>query len=117
MVRSCNYKDFQIGSQEKVRFLQNSTKSCVLNRITGENPSQILGSLESNGKVFLVNPNGIYFGRDSKVNVGSLIASTLDIADEDFTSEKYHFTLNQGKNFFYCKLKVFCILQKDPLSY
>ena len=93
-----HYKDFSVGKTEKVRFIQNSSKSCVLNRITGENPSQILGSLESNGKVFLVNPNGIYFGPNSKVDVGSLIASTLDVADEDFLQQKYKFTLSQGKS-------------------
>jgi filamentous hemagglutinin family protein len=92
------YQDFSIGEKERVRFIQNSSKSCVLNRITGENPSQILGSLESNGKVFLVNPNGIYFGPDSIVNVGSLIASTLDMAEEDFLNETYSFHLSSTKN-------------------
>ena len=89
-----NYSKFDIGSQEKVRFVQRSSSSSVLNRVEGKDPSQILGSLESNGKVFLVNPNGIYFGASSTVNLGSLIASTLDIADEDFLKENYKFTLS-----------------------
>ncbi len=93
-----NYSEFNIGTGEKVRFIQNSSTSCVLNRVQGNDPSggvpsQIFGSLKSNGKVFLVNPNGIYFGPDSHVDVGSLIASTLDISDTDFLQENYRFTL------------------------
>ncbi len=91
-----NYAKFDIGFSEKVRFIQNSLSSCVLNRVKGSDPSQIFGSLESNGKVFLVNPNGIYFGPKSQVNVGSLIASTLDIADVDFLKGNYHFFLNKA---------------------
>jgi filamentous hemagglutinin family protein len=90
-----NYSQFDIGQNEKVRFIQKSSSSCVLNRVNGKNPSEILGSLESNGKVFLVNSNGIYFGPNSTVNVGSLVASTLDIADTDFLQENYSFSLNQ----------------------
>jgi len=88
-----NYSQFDIGKGEKVKFIQNSSSSCVLNRVNGKNPSEILGSLESNGKVFLVNPNGLYFGPDSHVNVGSFIGSTLDISDTDFLQENYQFTL------------------------
>ena len=88
-----HYKKFNIGKGEKVRFIQPSKHSTVLNRVTSEDPSKILGSLESNGKVFLVNPNGIYFGPKSTINVVSLIASTLSIQDQDFLEENYQFTL------------------------
>lgn len=91
-----NYESFSIGEVESVRFIQPSSKSCVLNRVQGSDPSSILGSMSSNGKVFLVNPNGIYFGPNSSVNVGSLIASTLDILDQDFLNEKFNFHLKQG---------------------
>ncbi len=91
-----NYSAFDIASHEKVRFVQSSHSSCVLNRVVGNDPSQIFGALESNGKVFLVNPNGVYFGPDSRVNVGSFIASTLDIADEDFLEENYRFSLTKS---------------------
>jgi filamentous hemagglutinin family protein len=96
-----NYSKFDIGKNEKVKFIQKSSSSCVLNRVSGNDPSQILGSLESNGKVFLVNPNGIYFGSNSTVNVGSLIASTLDISDTDFLQENYQFNLG-SKNSVIC---------------
>lgn len=92
-----NYDNFNINKGEKVQFIQPSSSSCVLNRITGKNGSAILGNLESNGKVFLVNPNGIYFGKDATVNVGSLIASTLNISDHNFLNERYTFFL-EDKN-------------------
>jgi filamentous hemagglutinin family protein len=88
-----NYSSFNIGKEEKVQLLQPSSSSSVLNRIRGNSPSEILGQLESNGKIFLVNPNGIYFGKDSRVNVGALIASTLDIASQDFLQDNLSFFL------------------------
>ena len=58
----------------------------------GSDPSSILGSLSANGKVFLVNPNGMLFGQGAQVNVGGLVASTLDITDSDFMAGNYKFT-------------------------
>ncbi len=91
-----NYQKFSIGSGERVQFIQPSSHSSVLNRVTGTDPSAILGSLQSNGRVFLVNPQGIYFGKDAVVNVGGLVASTLNIRDEDFAQGNYRFYLEDG---------------------
>ena len=79
-----NWSDFSIGSNETVQFLQPGVSSVILNRVTGGMPSEILGSLLANGQVFLINQNGIIFGKDSTIQVGSLIASTLDILDDAF---------------------------------
>ena len=64
-----NWGSFSIGASESVRFAQQSTASQVLNRVVGADPSQILGGLSSNGKVFLINPNGIAFGAGSQVKL------------------------------------------------
>ena len=58
----------------------------VLNRVTGTDSSDILGKLtsEPNIEVFLINPNGILFGSQARVDVGSFVASTLGITDSDF---------------------------------
>jgi filamentous hemagglutinin family protein len=81
------WDDFSIASHEQVHFLQASENQCVLNRILGSEPSQIFGSLTSNGQLILINPNGILFGRDAKIDVGSLIASTLDLKSADFLDQ------------------------------
>jgi len=74
-----------------------------LNRVLGPDPSTILGNLSANGNVFLVNPNGVLFGANAQVNVGGLIASTLQITDADFMAGQYRFSgagtgsvVNQG---------------------
>ncbi len=87
-----NWLSFSIGGNEAVRFIQQNSASAVLNRITGQSPSQIFGLLQSNGRVFLVNPNGILFGQGSQINVAGLVASTLNINDQDFLAGKYNFT-------------------------
>ena len=79
-----NWQEFSIEANEKVTFIQPNSSSCVLNRVLGGNPSQIFGVLQANGKVLLLNHRGVLFGKDAQVDVGSLIASTLDLNDEVF---------------------------------
>ena len=86
-----NWRWFSIGANETTRFIQQSASSSVLNRVIGENPSEVFGQLLSNGRVFLVNPNGVVFGPDSVVDVAGLIASTLQMSDADFMQGRYHF--------------------------
>ena len=88
-----NWNTFNIGSQAAVNFQQPSTSSVVLNRVSaGGGVSEIYGSLTANGQVFLVNPAGTVFGRGAQVNVGGLVASSLDITNENFLNGNYRFT-------------------------
>lgn len=89
---SLTWQGFDIGATEAVRFIQPNANSIALNRVLGADPSTILGSLSANGKVFLINPNGILFGTGAQVNVGGLIASTRDITDSDFVAGRYLFS-------------------------
>jgi filamentous hemagglutinin family protein len=89
-----SWQSFDIGSQSWVKFAQPSTSSVALNRVTSGLPSQIFGKLTSNGQIFLINSAGILFGAGSRVNVGGLIASTMDIADSDFQNGIYKFQRN-----------------------
>jgi filamentous hemagglutinin family protein len=97
-----NWQTFSIGKDSKVAFVQPNSNAAALNRVLGADPSSILGSLTANGKVFLVNPNGVLFGRGANVNVGGLVASTLGISDADFMAGRHAFSgsggsvLNQG---------------------
>jgi len=94
-----NYNSFSIAANETTRFNQPSANSAVLNRVVGVDPSSIYGTLSSNGKLFLVNPNGILFGPGSQVNAPAIVASTLDIANDDFLKGNYNFFKN-GENAF-----------------
>ncbi|MFM7533911.1 MAG: filamentous hemagglutinin N-terminal domain-containing protein, partial [Rubrivivax sp.] len=90
------WRGFSVGVGEITRFAQQSAASSVLNRVTGQDPSQILGRLESNGQVFLINPNGILFGREAVVDVGALVASTLPLSNADFAAGRLNFGLGSG---------------------
>jgi filamentous hemagglutinin family protein len=87
-----NWQSFGIAATESVNFVQPNSASVALNRVIGPDPSAIFGMLSANGKIFLVNPNGILFGRGASVNVGGLAASTLNISDADFMAGKYKFS-------------------------
>jgi len=86
-----NWQSFDIGVGETTRFIQQDAASAVLNRVNAGNASEILGSLTSNGRVFLVNPSGIIIGRDGMVDTAGLVLSTLDITNEDFLAGHLHF--------------------------
>jgi len=86
-----NWSGFSIQQGEITRFIQESSNSSVLNRITGQDPSRIMGALQSNGRVFLINPNGILFGGSAQVNVNGLVASSLAISNADFLAGKNKF--------------------------
>jgi filamentous hemagglutinin family protein len=101
-----NWAQFSIGASEATRFIQQSASSAVLNRVVGGDPSRILGTLQSNGRVFLINPNGILFGAGAQVDVAGLVASTLHLSNEDFIAGRMNFVgdsalasavVNQGR--------------------
>ena len=98
-----NWQSFGIAAGQSVQFVQPNNSSVTLNRVLGANPSAIFGNLSANGQVFLVNPSGILFGKGASVNVGGLVASTLNITDANFMTGKYIFSnpgggtvVNQG---------------------
>jgi filamentous hemagglutinin family protein len=76
---SLNWQSFDVGAQETVNFLQPNASSIAINRILSATGSEILGHLNANGQVWLLNPNGVLFGNTAQVNVGGLVASTLDL--------------------------------------
>ena len=86
-----NWKSFSIAADEAVHFRQPSADSIALNRVIGGDPSIILGRLQANGRIFLLNPNGILFGAGAQINVGGLLASTLHTRDEEFMAGRYLF--------------------------
>ena len=91
-----NWRAFSIGPNELTRFIQQSSASAVLNRVVGADPSAILGALQSNGRVFLINPNGILFGAGAKIDVAGLVASTLNLSNADFAAGRLRFTDTPG---------------------
>ncbi|WP_210546922.1 filamentous hemagglutinin N-terminal domain-containing protein [Rhodoferax sp. PAMC 29310] len=91
-----NWQDFSVTANEAVRFNQPSATAVALNRVIGQNPSQILGSLSANGQVFVINPNGVLFGTGAQVNVGGLVASTLGLSDADLVAGSYTFNSYSG---------------------
>ncbi|MDX8431282.1 MAG: filamentous hemagglutinin N-terminal domain-containing protein [Candidatus Algichlamydia australiensis] len=79
-----HWDKFSVDRGERARFQMKDSKSSVLNRVSGGERSDILGKLESNGKVYLLNPKGVLIGPEAQINVHSLVASTLDVLDEEY---------------------------------
>lgn len=97
-VLSLNWQNFDIGSGQTVNFVQPGASSIAVNRILGNTASEIDGHLNANGQVWLINPNGVLFGQNAQVNVGGIVASTLDLDDSTPGSGTVRFAGNgRGK--------------------
>ncbi|ECY4646989.1 filamentous hemagglutinin N-terminal domain-containing protein [Salmonella enterica subsp. enterica serovar Eastbourne] len=87
-----DWHSFDVGKNNTVQFVQPDSSSVALNRVTGASGSQIMGTLKANGQVFILNPNGVLFGKDARVNVAGLVASTKNIDTADFMKGQYTFS-------------------------
>lgn len=91
-----HYESFNIAEGESVEFVQPKKTSTVLNRVITNNPSALMGQLCGNGRVFLINQNGVFIGPNAIVETGSFIASTMEILNEDFLNGRFRFFIQPG---------------------
>jgi filamentous hemagglutinin family protein len=99
------WDSFSIDHSESTYFHLPDSSSAILNKVSSSLPSTLAGLLESNGHVYLLNPNGILITKEGVINTASFLASTLDVNHELFlkgedllfagTSQKS--VINQGK--------------------
>ena len=89
-----DWSTFNVGKDATVNFQQPNAQSSTLNRVADTQPSQIFGRITAPGAVVLVNPQGVYFGKSSSVDVGGLVATTHNTANQDFMDGKLKLTRN-----------------------
>lgn len=81
-----NWASFNVSADGRVVFNQPRSTSIALNHIYDASPSRIFGTVEANGQIYLVNPNGMVFGRTARINAAGILASSLSISDETFAA-------------------------------
>lgn len=91
-----NWQQFNIDVGQTTQFVQQNAASQVFNRVTGGDVSQILGTLQSNGQVFLINPAGVFFGQGAVVDTAGFLASTLAASDTDLLNGHLRFNDSAG---------------------
>jgi filamentous hemagglutinin family protein len=91
-----DWSSFNVGAGQSTTFVQPNAQAIAVNRIGGKNASLIMGTLDANGRVVLINGNGMLFGKGSQVNVGSLIATSTDGADADVLAGRFTTAGNQN---------------------
>ncbi|HSI86333.1 MAG TPA: MBG domain-containing protein [Candidatus Methylacidiphilales bacterium] len=79
-----HWNDFSIRQGETTTFVQPNSRSATLNRVTGSSVSRLDGSLNANGRVYLVNKNGVVVGKTGRINTASFTASTSDVSNAEF---------------------------------
>ena len=97
-VTELQFNLFNIDANQQVEFIQPNAQSLAINRITGGQPSQLLGQLKANGQIFLLNSAGIIFGPNAQVDVGGLLATTLAIDSQDLAKREFHLQRDPATN-------------------
>ena len=82
---------FSVPAGTTTHFLQPRADSTSINRVTGGNPSEIFGTLSSNGRLVLVNPAGIAVGDQGLVDTAGFTASTLGMTRDDAIAGRLRF--------------------------
>jgi filamentous hemagglutinin family protein len=93
-----NWDSFSIKEGELTKFLQPNPQAIALNRVIGGDPSLIYGTLSANGRLILINPNGLMIGPSGTINANSFIASTAGISDENFLAGNLTFDITGNPN-------------------
>jgi len=88
-----NWSGFNLNNGEQLSIVQPSTSAMLLNRDISGRESVIDGAITANGRVWIINAQGVTFGSNARVNVGGLVASTLDVGDADFLDGDNRFNL------------------------
>lgn len=86
-----NWQSFNVPGGSTTHFAQPNAASTSINRVLGNNPSAIFGTLSSNGRLVLVNPSGIAVGAGAVVDTAGFTASTLRMSDADALAGRMRF--------------------------
>ncbi len=90
-----NWSSFSIQKNESVVVNQVlGSGSILLNRVKAGGPASfLLGSLTSNGRVYLINPAGIVVGAGAQITASQLLLSTQGVSDANFLAGNYNFNI------------------------
>ena len=79
-----HWDSFSIGAGETTRFVLPSSSAAILNRVTGSEMSELLGLLQANGQVYLINQNGVIIGKEGRIDTAGFVASVYELQNTDF---------------------------------
>ena len=83
-----NWNSFDVGSKATVNFNQPNAQAATLNYVNSASKSMINGAVNANGQVIFVNNNGVVFGKGAEVNVGGMVATTMNTSAQEFMDGK-----------------------------
>ena len=94
-----DWQSFNLASDETFKVHAVNNSDLTINKVIGDDVSNISGKIESNARVVLLNEAGIYFSDNLKIDAPALIASTLSLSNVDLTGSEYKLSALDGKLF------------------
>jgi filamentous hemagglutinin family protein len=91
-----HFSNFDIDAGNSVNCAQPNNSANALFRVFSGDGTQILGNFKANGNIYLIDSAGIVFGANSQISVNRLVASSLDITNQDFLDGRYEFAAGSG---------------------
>jgi len=93
-----DWTSFDVAAGHTLNFVQPDVASMTLNRVTGNDLSTIAGTINANGSIAIINPNGLFFAEGSTVNAAGILASTAELNVNDFMNGTLTFEQNNATN-------------------
>ena len=87
-----NWNSFDVGKNATVNFNQPNAQAATLNYVNSASKSMINGAVNANGQVIFVNNNGVVFGKHAEVNVGGMVATTMNVDSQKFMAGENNLT-------------------------
>ncbi|MDI9409748.1 MAG: filamentous hemagglutinin N-terminal domain-containing protein [Candidatus Pacebacteria bacterium] len=88
-----DWASFSVGANETVNFEVPTSTSATLNRVTSSEVSTISGTINSNGVVYLSNPNGMVFDATSRVTVNGFYGAATHLDARKFMNYQTSFDI------------------------
>ncbi|MEN9842854.1 MAG: hypothetical protein RLZZ612_683, partial [Pseudomonadota bacterium] len=86
-----NWQSFSVPAGSRTWVQQPDAVSTSINRVVTSNPSQIMGTLGSNGHIVLVNPSGITVGKNAVVDTARFTAAAMQMTETDAKAARLRF--------------------------
>jgi len=83
-------ENYNIKAGDAHTYIQPSSSAIFVQRVMGKNPSSILGSLNANGRVWIMNSGGVMIGRAARINTAGFMAASLVMGEDDFFAGRYN---------------------------
>ncbi|WP_439545587.1 beta strand repeat-containing protein, partial [Sandarakinorhabdus sp.] len=90
-----DWQTLSVASGNRLEFSQPNAGAITLNRVAAGGPGTVIdGTISANGKVWILDPSGLFIGAAGRINTAGFLASTGSINTADFMASANRLTIS-----------------------